>query len=67
MPKIREIKSRLDLERISGPTAYLRSMNRVAAPETRNSSASRHGLRISIKGSSAVMRCPLLIWNPQDT
>ena len=42
-------------------SAYLRSMNRVATPETRNSSDSRQGLSTSISGSSAVMRCALLM------
>ena len=67
MPKTSGISSRVDLARKSGPTLYLDSMNRVAAPETRNSSANRHGLSSSINGSSAVMRCALLMWNPQDT
>ncbi len=42
-------------------------MKRVAKPATRNSNDSRHGLSISINGSSAVIRCSLLMWKPQDT
>ena len=67
MPKIRGMSSRQERERSSAPAAVLRSMKRVATPETRNSNDSRQGLSASISGSSAAMVGTLLMCQFQGT